>query len=130
VSEDKVVILIAEDEDSVRRTVQLMLQPQGYVLLSAADAAAALDLSRRHTGRLDLLLSDIRMPGPMDGFALARELIRERQGIRVLLMSGKMSDTTEVDALELPFLPKPFTAAKLRETVRRILEKEPPRPVV
>jgi DNA-binding NtrC family response regulator len=123
---NKAVILIAEDEETVRKTVQLMLKPHGYVLLTAADAAGALDVSRRHAGRVDLLLSDVRMPGPMDGFALARELMREREGIRVLLMSGKITDTTEIEALRLPFLPKPFTASTLREAVRQVLEGEAP----
>ena len=76
-SNDQAVILIAEGKDSVRKTVQFMLQSHGYVPLTAYAAAAALDISRRRPGRADLLPSDVRMLGSMNSVALARELTRE-----------------------------------------------------
>ena len=102
------VILVAEDEVIVRNVVCLLLQRDGYQVLSAADGKEALELARQYQGTIDLLLSDIQMPR-MDG--LAEHVIEERPGIRVLLMSGKVSAEIRERNVRLPFLRKPFVSA-------------------
>ena len=77
------VVLVAEDEVVVRNVVCLILQRDGYQVLSAADGREALELARQYQGTIDLLLSDINMP-EMDGPSLAEHVIEERPGIRVL----------------------------------------------
>jgi PAS domain S-box-containing protein len=80
-------ILVVEDQESLRRMIQEILEHHGYTVLAAADGEAALELARRHTGPLDLLLSDVVMPG-MNGRELADRLGVLRPGIRALFMSG------------------------------------------
>src|SRR5438477_7659715 len=104
------VILVAEDEVIVRNIVCLMLQREGYQVLSAADGKEALELARQYQGTIDLLLSDINMPR-MDGISLAEHIIQERPGIRVLLMSGKVSAEIRDKNIRLPFLRKPFVSS-------------------
>src|SRR5438270_4201638 len=84
------VVLVAEDEVVVRNIVCFLLNHEGYHVLSAADGQEALALAREYQGPIDLLLTDITMPR-MNGIALAEHVIKERPGIRVLLMSGKVS---------------------------------------
>ncbi|MEO8367611.1 MAG: response regulator [Candidatus Solibacter sp.] len=111
-----VTILIAEDDASIRGFVRSLLELEGYCVLASNDGDAALDQSRQCSGQIHLLLSDVRMPGSLDGFALAHEIRRERPGIRILLMSGEDWATCQ-----LPLLAKPFTAAKLYGAIQAVL---------
>src|SRR6202035_3270878 len=86
--EAKLTILLAEDEPAIRDLVEFVLERNGYSVLPASNGEEAVELSRRHTGIIDLLLSDVRMPG-MDGMQAARVIQGERPGMRVLLMSGE-----------------------------------------
>lgn len=119
-------ILLAEDEDGVRRLTQVILQRAGYEVISAADGEEALALARGDEEGLDLLLSDVVMPG-VRGPELARTLAGEGIIRRVVLFSGypeglKGTDLEGVDAWEL--LPKPFTSAGLLNVVERVLKPE------
>ncbi len=121
------VILVAEDEVIVRNVVCLLLQREGYQVLSAADGKEALELARQYQGTIDLLLSDIKMPR-MDGISLAEQVIGERPGIRVLLMSGKVSAEIRQKNIRLPFLRKPFVSSVFRDKVRDVLNGPPAQP--
>jgi CheY-like chemotaxis protein len=121
------VILVAEDEVIVRNVVCLLLQREGYQVLSAADGKEALELARQYQGTIDLLLSDIQMPR-MDGISLAEHVIEERPGIRVLLMSGKVSAEIRERNIRLPFLRKPFVSSVFRDKVRDVLNGPPAQP--
>ena len=121
------VILVAEDEVIVRNVVCLLLQREGYQVLSAADGKEALELAREYQGTIDLLLSDIKMPR-MDGISLAEHVIEERPGIRVLLMSGKVSAEIRERNVRLPFLRKPFISSVFRDKVRDVLNGPPAQP--
>ena len=118
------IILFAGDEELARQALTVVLRRGGHQLLIASDGDEALDVSRRYTGGIDLLVSDIYMPH-MDGVQLAKTLIRERPGVRVLLVSGQ--PVANVPA-EMPFLPKPFTAQKLQQVVEQVLSSPPPAP--
>ena len=119
------VVLVAEDEVLVRNFVCLLLQREGYHVLAAADGREAIQLSRAYTGNIQLLLTDVMMPH-MNGLALADQLIDERPGVRVLVMSGKLSNESPEWNIRLPFLRKPFEAAALREELRKVLNSPPP----
>lgn len=125
--ETQSVILVAEDEVLVRNLVCLLLHREGYQVLSAADGKEALELARQYNGTIDLLLSDVKMPG-MDGRVLAEHVIKERAGIRVLLMSGKISDEIRQKNIRLPFLQKPFVSSVFRDKVREVLNGPPAQP--
>ena len=111
----RATILVAEDEPAVRALVEKVLRDAGHTVLVAPDGTAALDLAARHKGEIDLLLTDIVMPGP-SGIETARRMIADRPGIRVLYMSGWASETFQregVDEAEIALLPKPFSVAEL-----------------
>jgi DNA-binding response OmpR family regulator len=114
------VILVADDEALIRNLVTLLLQHDGYFVLSAADGHEGLELSRNYPGTIDLLITDVEMPR-MNGTALYGHLMEERPGIKVLVMSGK--DISEIirQNANMPFLPKPFNGETLKAKVRAIL---------
>ncbi len=106
------VILVADDEALVRNLVTLLLQHEGYFVLSAADGHEGLELSRKYHGVIDLLITDVEMPR-MNGTDLCGHLMQERPGIKVMVMSGAdMSEIVSQNA-NMPFLPKPFDGETL-----------------
>jgi two-component system, cell cycle sensor histidine kinase and response regulator CckA len=83
------VILVVEDEVLVRNFVCLQLQRDGYQVLAAADGVEVLQVARAYTGTIHMLLTDVIMPR-MDGLALVRQMLEERPGTRILVMSGRV----------------------------------------
>jgi CheY-like chemotaxis protein len=117
------VILIAEDEVLVRNFARHLLEAEGHEVLAAADGAEALEISRRYAGAIDLLITDVLMPR-MGGLELIRQILQERPGLRILIMSGKLDDAKGLPAL--PFLQKPFPSHVFRAKVREVIEAPPP----
>jgi len=122
-------ILLVEDEDSVRALAHRILELRGYTVLAAKTGTEALQLSERHEGRIDLLVTDVVMPG-IGGRELAERLVASRPGVRVLFMSGY----TEDDVLRrgvldagAPFLEKPFSPTAFAQKVREVLDGAPGR---
>lgn len=113
-------ILVAEDEEQVRKLVDRVLTRLGYTVLSAADGAEALALEETHDGHIHLLLTDMVMPG-MGGGELSRRLVERQPAIKVLLMSGYSEELVAAEHGEVPFLPKPFTPEELAVRVREVL---------
>jgi DNA-binding response OmpR family regulator len=114
------VILVADDDALVRNLVTLLLQQEGYFVLSAADGHEGLELSRQYPGAIDLVITDAQMPR-LNGHDLCAHLLEERPGIKVLIMSG--ADMREIVSqnVNLLFLPKPFDGQTLKARVRAIL---------
>ena len=116
-------ILLAEDDDAVRAIARETLERAGYRVLAAPDGSSALALASAHEGTIDLLLTDVIMPG-MNGRELAATLTCRRPGIRVLFASGYTDNVLEgQDALApgVALLDKPFTPADLAAKVRDVL---------
>jgi CheY-like chemotaxis protein len=122
------MILLVEDEEQVREPACRTLAYRGYVVLEASNGDEALAIASKHDGAIDLLLTDVVMPG-MSGKELAEQLGRLRPDMRVLFMSGYLADLLERGAIAagIPFLEKPFTAVQLLKEVRRALDVEPAR---
>jgi two-component system, cell cycle sensor histidine kinase and response regulator CckA len=118
--EPRVTILLAEDESSLRQMLGHVLQSAGYHLMIAEDGRRAVQLAKKHDGRIDLLLSDIEMPG-LTGPDLAQELLRTRPNLRVMLMSGCMS-ALGVFEKEWRFLQKPFAPIRLLQEIQIALQ--------
>ena len=121
-------ILIVEDEEPLRMLARTCLESNGYSVLDAPHAAAALELARKQRGSIHLLLTDVVMPG-MSGRELAERLSAQRE-IKVLYMSGYNSDLTyhhgslDLDAV---LLEKPFTLHSLLRKVYKALHADPSR---
>ncbi len=118
-------ILFAEDEDSVRAVATAALERAGYRVLAAANGDAAVAIARVFPGRIDLLVTDVVMPG-MNGRELAATLQTVRPGLPVLFSSGYADDETLLGDLrtdDRTFLSKPFTARELVRRVRMALDQ-------
>lgn len=121
-------ILLAEDEPVVRALTASFLRDGGFRVLEAASGEEALAVGRSHAGRIDLLLTDVVMPG-IDGVELADRLTRERAQTAVLFVSGYARDLAERrqrSDLPLHFLQKPYTMAELQHQLRSLLEAGAP----
>jgi len=122
------VVLLVEDEPSVRNIARVVLQRNGYTVLDARDPAHALHLAATYTGRIDLLVTDVVMP-QMNGRELASQLSSHRPGTKVLYVSGYTDDAIlrhgVLDA-DVAFLQKPFTPDALARKVRDVLDGATP----
>lgn len=118
-------ILLVEDDDAVRLLARRILSRQGYTLLEAGNGFEALKIAERHDGDIDLLLSDVVMPG-MSGAELAARLRSQRPALRVLYVSGYLADAPIREGVltddDTEYLEKPFTPTTLLERVRAALE--------
>ncbi len=104
--------------------VREMLEGSGYAVLEASSAEAAIDVSAAHAGQIDLLLTDVVMPG-MNGPALARTLFETRPSMRVLYTSGFTNSAVAEQGVAVEdtvFLAKPFSSAALTAKVLEVLE--------
>jgi PAS domain S-box-containing protein len=120
-------ILLVEDEVNLRRLARQYLETQGYTILEAEDSAAALQIVEGHQGAIDMLLTDVIMPG-MNGRELAVQICKQRPEIRVLYMSGYTENAIGHDGTldaGINLLQKPFGLPVLRDRVREILDSEP-----
>jgi two-component system cell cycle sensor histidine kinase/response regulator CckA len=117
-------ILVAEDEETVRRLVVQACIDAGYTVLEARNGVEALEVAESNDGRIDLLITDLIMPG-MNGRVLASQIARNRPETKVLYCSGYAEGMlTESGSPQLPirFLQKPFTPRKLVETIRTLMK--------
>jgi two-component system, cell cycle sensor histidine kinase and response regulator CckA len=116
-------VLLVEDDEAVRNVTATILRRDGYRLLVAATGEEAVGLSREHPGPIDLLVTDVVMPGVM-GPDLARAIAERRPGIRVLCMTGYTEEELLQEALAsgFAFLQKPVTREGLLRKVRELLD--------
>lgn len=114
------VILCVDDDERVRLLLLKLLKADGLTVLSAEDGKSALEVSRNHTGPIDLLLSDVKMPG-MNGLELCEIVAAERPDTKVLLMSGDLASREHIDMSGVPCLQKPFTVTSLWLSVESLL---------
>jgi len=117
-------ILLVEDEPTVRKLARTILERHGYDVIAVGSGGDALVAARKHAGRIDLLLTDVVMPG-MNGRELHDELKKLRSELRVVFMSGyAASIIAQHGVLErgTAFLQKPFTVESLTRKVRQMLD--------
>jgi CheY-like chemotaxis protein len=111
----------------VRALARLCLQRYGYTVIEAGNGPEALAAWQRSEGKIDLLLTDVVMPGGMSGRELAEELWRQSPGLKVIFSSGYSTDLSEQADLgpHASFLPKPYEIEVLARTVRDFLDGKP-----
>jgi hypothetical protein len=118
-------ILVVEDEEGVRSVLTAMLQESGYQVIEARAPEEAIGIASEKKERIDLLVTDVIMPG-MNGFELASRITARRRGLRVLFISGYTDVAARQFDPEEPgfaFLHKPFSAAQLTTKIREILDR-------
>jgi CheY-like chemotaxis protein len=113
-------VLVAEDEETVRRFVRIVLEREGYRVLEAENGMEALAVFEAANPAPDILLTDVMMP-QMGGKDLAKRLVEARPGLKVIFMSGFVRDPELLEGINdrrAPFLQKPFDIEELARIVR------------
>jgi len=117
-------ILLLEDEEAVRRVTRKMLEISGYTVLEASNGREAIDISEKHQGHIDLLLTDIVMP-EISGLQAAESLVPHRPEMKVLFMSGHTENAIVHHGIldpEIAFIQKPFRLSDLLRKVQEVLD--------
>jgi PAS domain S-box-containing protein len=114
-------ILLVEDDDDVRMVTRDVLEESGYQIWDAANGSEALNIWNANASKFDLLLTDIVMPGGLNGWELAARLRKERSGLKVILISSYAVHQRERNQTRDLVLPKPFSLEELTDTVQRCL---------
>jgi len=112
-------VLVAEDEETVRRFVRIVLEREGFRVLEAENGVEAVSVFEAAGSKVDLLLTDVVMP-QMGGSELAARLLAASPGLRVIFMSGYVNDGALLQGLnerQAPFLQKPFDVQELARVV-------------
>lgn len=117
-------ILAVDDDPTILDLVINVLKPMGYQVLLASTGEQALELAASHQDEIDLLLTDVMLPG-IKGHELARRVLHTRPGIGVLFMSGYLRPSMANDNTERgfeAFLQKPFSPNTMLQKVRKLLD--------
>jgi signal transduction histidine kinase len=115
-------ILVVEDDEKVRQVTVSSLRSLGYEVLEAEDGDQAVALLR-HSGGIDLVLSDVKMPGSISGTELARRMREEWPRIKILLTSGYIEAEEDIEQFNIIF--KPYRVTELAERLHGLLQSEP-----
>lgn len=113
------VALVVDDEPFARLFALQILADQGFDVLEAGDAEEALDAMASNED-VEVLITDVAMPGNMDGFALARHVRTIRPELKIVVASGRAGPGPDDIAPTSQFLPKPYTAQMLLEIIREM----------
>ena len=124
-------ILVVEDEVLIRMALCDYLQECGFKVLSAGNAAEAIEMILSNRTIIDLVFSDVRMPGEMDGFGLAKWIRKNRPDLAIILTSGDSKKATSARELceSEPFVAKPYdlklAVAQIRALMKAREKKNP-----
>lgn len=118
------VVLVVEDDVLVRTFTAAYLRDCGFDVVEASDAHEAIRVMEARV-RVDIVFSDINMPGTIDGFGLAHWVRRERPALKIILTSGAGHGARPAD--EGPILAKPYNHAELERRIRALLTDRNPR---
>ncbi len=117
-------ILLVEDEEELRTLARRLLSRNGFTVLEAQDGPGALSVCRERHGKIDVVLTDVVMPGGLSGIELAEQLRAEQPTLRVVFTSGHSEDLLNSQgafAEGVNFIQKPFTLSSLLHTLHRVL---------
>ncbi len=126
-------ILVVEDEDAVRNCVKNMLKSSGYTVITACTGVECLGIWSARKHEIDLLLTDIVMPEGLTGLELARRLLADAPGLKVVYTSGYSSEVAKDGSPTLngqSFLAKPYEVGELLRVVRESLDRPRSAPVL
>jgi two-component system cell cycle sensor histidine kinase/response regulator CckA len=115
---------VVEDADALRKLARSFLADHGFEVITASNGEEAVEVARNHSGRIDLLLTDVVMPG-MNGRLLADRLLSKRPGLKVVFISGYTDSFIAGHGVLEPgthLLHKPFTEDALIRKIREVLD--------
>lgn len=118
----QIIVVVAEDEDVLRSLAVDFLTDAGFLVIEASHAAAALHHLETHGKKIHVLFTDIRMPGEMDGLALAHYVKRHWPQIALLLASGDGSAHPRKLPEGSRFIPKPYMHDHVVDQIRTLVE--------
>jgi two-component system cell cycle sensor histidine kinase/response regulator CckA len=122
-SENKLTILVVEDEELLLDLLKEMLEDEGYRVLTAADGPQAIDLYRAEKENVSLVLSDMGLPG-MGGWEVLRQLKSINPSVKVILSSGFMDSKVRQDMVSAgakDFIQKPYMPEKVIQKIRETI---------
>ena len=129
VAPEKKIIMVVEDEPTLRALVRKVLERGGYAVIESSSGVAALELWGKSKPHIDLLLTDMVMPDGISGLQLAEKLKAQNPGLKVIFTTGYSAELMGND-FEIKegvnFLQKPYPPQKLVQTVRNGLASEEP----
>jgi CheY-like chemotaxis protein len=116
-------VLVVEDEVLIRWVIAEHLRDCGYRVIEAGSGDEAIEILRRTALTIDVVFSDVQMPGSINGFALAQWVRQQRPTLKVVLTSGiaKAVDAAEALCEEAPLVPKPYSPTELERQIRGLL---------
>jgi CheY-like chemotaxis protein len=121
------IVLIVEDEPLVRMTNLDILHEAGFRVVDANDADEAFEVLRRRSD-VCAVITDVDMPGSMNGFEFARLVSQGWPEVGVLVISGKTRPTAKDLPKDALFLPKPYDGPRLIQELRKVIEERRPTP--
>ena len=113
-------ILVVEDELFIRMSTVAALEDEGFLVLAARNSAEALKVLSRHS-ETNILMTDVRMPGPMDGLALVAQVQIDHPAIRSIVVSGNATAEQARNAGASGFVAKPYLAKTMVQAVHDIV---------
>jgi CheY-like chemotaxis protein len=117
---DRILVLVAEDEELVRLIVVEALRDAGLEVMEAEHADAALSVLERHADRIHVLFTDIQMPGTMDGLALAHHTSKNWPKIALLITSARPRPDRAMLPKKSRFLAKPYQHSHVVRHIRQL----------
>jgi CheY-like chemotaxis protein len=119
-SRDRSVILVVDDEEKIRNLIGDQLEAVGYEVILAASGDDAFEILQE-TLRIDLIVTDVKMPGAINGFDLVQKALASRPHLRTIIISGYTGESTQRTGQADRFIQKPFTLWSLENEVRILL---------
>jgi PAS domain S-box-containing protein len=129
----KETILLVEDENTLRNSVRTVLSRLGYRVLDAANGTEALDIWKQHRDEIQLVLTDMVMPGGISGKQLGEQLLKDNPKLKIIYASGYSAEVIDKNfplKEGVNFLAKPFEMQKLSKIIRDNLDKSSPDQIV
>lgn len=120
-------ILFVEDEASIREMTTMYLEAAGYRVVEASDSATAVMLWEKYDGEIGLVLTDLMMPGGLNGHQLVERLKADRPDLKAIFVSGYSSDLLSEETIldqTISFLEKPYRLKNLSDMVRDRLSRD------
>jgi len=127
-SKNNITILIVEDDDAVRDLAVEMFSSEGFSVLEALNAKSGMEQFKEHP-EIDLVFSDLILPGGVTGIEMTKQILEERPGIPIILVTGYQDKGAAIAAntesmANIAYVPKPYDIEEIPEMVKRMIASQ------